>query len=213
MTGCEKHSTAGVAVAVLSGLLTITMILVLLSGCSARRVVILMPDSDGHVGAAEVMTDGGKQLLDKSGEMTVVSGRSRLPSLKVTADQEYILTTFAEALLIEPKKSEKFILFFYTGGLNLVDHSKAAIPDILSAIKRRNAIIISVSGHTDAVGSNQLNDRLAYKRAIVIRDLLIRNGVNPDRLTVSSHGKGNPLVPTRDGFAEPRNRRVELIVR
>ena len=42
---------------------------------------------------------------------------------------------------------------------------------------------------------------------------LEKNGINQDYLEVTSHGEGNPLVPTPDGVDEPRNRRVEVVVR
>jgi len=209
---CNANHDRRVA-AVLAGLLAMMALLALLGGCAARQVVVLMPDRDGHVGKAEVGTEEGKQLLEKPGEMTVVSGRSHIPSPPAPADPRYIAATFGAALAVEPLPSEKFILFFETGKTVLVAESQAAIPAVLTAIKRRHAISINISGHTDAVGSVQLNDRLAHDRALAVRDLLLRNGVDPQRLTVSSHGKGNPLVPTPDGVAEPRNRRVEIIVR
>jgi len=84
---------------------------------------------------------------------------------------------------------------------------------MLEAIKRRGAITIAVSGHTDTSGTAQINEKLAYDRADLVKELLLQNGVDPQRVTVSSHGKGNPLVPTPDGVAEPRNRRVEVIIR
>ncbi|QEM67320.1 OmpA family protein [Geobacter sp. FeAm09] len=196
---------------ILAGLLTAAL-LALGGGCASRGTVVLMPDPDGHVGKAEVATAGGKQLLERAQEMTVVSG-SNPPTSPAAATPGYLAATFAEALAVEPLPSEKFILFFETGRTCLVAESQAAIPAILTAIKRRNAISITISGHTDAVGSVQLNDRLAHERALAIRGLLLQKGVDPQRLTVSSHGKGNPLIPTPDGVAEPRNRRVEVIVR
>lgn len=213
MPSSNDYSSSGAIIANLSRVLSLAMILVIVSGCAPRHSVILMPDPSGHVGSAEVITDSGKQVLEKSGEMTVVSGRTASPSPPVEVDPTYISATFADALSVEPLPSEKFILLFETGETNLVAESQATIPAILTAINRRSAISISISGHTDAVGSIQFNDKLAHDRALAIRALLIRNGVNQDRLIVSSHGKGNPIVPTPDGVAEPRNRRVEVIVR
>ncbi|MGD0586772.1 MAG: OmpA family protein [Oryzomonas sp.] len=206
----------------MSALLAVALLLALLGGCASRQVVaqmpsrqvvVMMPDPDGHVGKAVVATQGGTQLLETSGGMTVVSGRSTPPSPPTVADPGYIAATFAAALAVEPLPSVKFILFFDPESVVPVAESKALIPAILAAIKQRNAVSISVSGHTDAVGTVPYNDRLAQDRALAIRNLLIRNGVDPQRLTVSSHGKGNPLVPTPDGVPEPRNRRVEVIVR
>ena len=145
--------------------------------------------------------------------MTTVSGRSSAPTQVTVASPEFVSGTFAEVLAIEPPPAEKFILYFTTNTTDLVPESRAAIATIIAAIKRRGAISISVSGHTDSVGSSQLNDKLAHNRAQAISAMLIQQGVDAESMTVSSHGKGNQLVPTADGVAEPLNRRVEVIVR
>lgn len=183
------------------------------TGCSPHHMVILTPDPDGHVGKAVVSTDRGMQLLELSHGMTTVSGGSSAPTPVTVVSQEFISATFAEVLAIEPAPAEKFILYFHSNTTDLVPESKTTLSNILSTIKRRGAISICISGHTDATGSVQLNDDLAHNRAQAISELLIQQGVDRKNLTVSSHGKGNQLVPTADGVAEPRNRRVEVIVR
>jgi outer membrane protein OmpA-like peptidoglycan-associated protein len=188
--------------------------LFLAAGCaSTHTVVILMPDPDGHVGKAAVHTNGGTQLLDASHGMTTVSRRSSPPTAVTSASAAYLATTFAEVMAMEPAPAEKFMLFFHTGTTDLVSESEALLPTILATIKRRGAVSVSVSGHTDAAGPVQLNETLARNRALAIKKLLVQEGSDPERLIVTSHGKGNPLVPTADGVAEPRNRRVEIIVR
>lgn len=196
-----------------TGLLGAALFLLLITGCSPHHMVILTPDPDGHVGKVEVITDGGRQVLEKSGGMTTVSKRTSAPSFATVASLEFISVTFAEVLAIEPTPAEKFILFFHTNTTDVDHESKATITSLLDAIKRRAAVSISISGHTDSTGPLLLNEDLARSRARTIRDLLIHNGVDAGRLTVSSHGKGNQLIPTADGVAEPRNRRVEIIVR
>jgi outer membrane protein OmpA-like peptidoglycan-associated protein len=194
-------------------LLGAAVVLLLATGCSPHHMVILTPDPDGHVGKAEVLTDGGSQLLEKPGGMTTVSGRLSAPSPATVASPDFINTTFADVMAIEPTPHEKFILFYHTNTTELVSESQGTIAIILDAIKRRKAVSISISGHTDSAGSIQLNENLSRSRADGIRALLIQNGIDAERLTVSYHGKGNQLVPTADGVAEPRNRRVEIIVR
>ena len=72
---------------------------------------------------------------------------------------------------------------------------------------------VVVIGHTDALGSDQVNDALARQRAETVRAELIRRGVAPENIQASGRGKREPLIPTPDGIAEPRNRRVEIFVR
>lgn len=196
-----------------TALLGVSLLLLLATGCAPRHTVILTPDPDGHLGQAEVLTDGGKQLLEKPFAMTTVSGRLSTPSPVTVAAPEFITYTFAEALAIEPPPAEKFILYFNFNTADLVPESRTTLANILATIKRRGATSIKISGHTDASGPTQLNENLATDRAQTVSDLLIRQGVDAKSLTVSSHGKGNQLVPTADGVFEPRNRRVEVIVR
>jgi OmpA-OmpF porin, OOP family len=46
-----------------------------------------------------------------------------------------------------------------------------------------------------------------------VRDELVRVGIPPDRISVAGRGEREPLIPTDDEVAEPRNRRVEINVR
>lgn len=195
------------------GLLAMMLMLSVLTGCATKHAVVLVADPDGHVGKAEVITEGGAQRLEKAGDVTHLAGKSAPPSPVATADPKYIETTFGEALGVEPLPSEKFTLLFETGGAALAAESQSAIADIVAAIKRRGAISVRISGHSDSVGSIQINDAISLERATRVKDLLVADGVDSSIVEVSSHGKGNPLILVPDGVAEPRNRRVEVIAR
>jgi len=184
--------------------------LILTGGC-ARQSIILVPDAGGHVGKAEVSNAAGMQVLEKSGDMTSISNKTKAPSAITTASPEYIASTFREALAIEPPAAQTFTLMFESGTTLTADSLKI-IPDIVSACQKPGSISVSISGHTDATGSDKLNDALSLERANQIKLLLLQKGVKSERISVSSHGKGNPLIPTPDGVPEPRNRRVVVIV-
>jgi outer membrane protein OmpA-like peptidoglycan-associated protein len=180
-------------------------------GCAVRQTVVLVPDPDGRVGEAEVATAGGTQILKRPNDLTRVRG-SAPPAAVVSADPAFVASTFREALAVEPARPERFTLYFDTGTTTLEPGSRAAVPAIAAAVARRRAVSVAVSGHTDATGTDAFNDRLALARAERIQALLLEQGVAPGLLSVSSHGKANPAVPTRDGVAERRNRRVEVTV-
>ncbi len=84
---------------------------------------------------------------------------------------------------------------------------------VFAEIAKRPVPDVLVVGHTDTVGTNQVNDPLSQQRAEVIRAGLIRSGIAPENITAVGRGKRELLVPTADGVAEPRNRRVEIVVR
>lgn len=189
-------------------------LLVALSGCAApRQSIVLVPDPAGHVGAAEVRTSVGAQVLKKSGDMTRTQGAAAAPSAPTTADTVFVNATFSEALAVEPPPAQIFTLLFENGSSALRADSLGQLDEIAAASQRRMVVRVTISGHTDAVGSDKLNDGLARARTEEIKQQLLQRRVPLELISTSSHGKGNPLFPTPDGVAEPRNRRVVVIVR
>ena len=188
------------------------MVTLALSACTSTRAVILVPDPQGRLGTVEVSTAGGKQTLTQANDMTRVRRRDLPPSEISKADPAYIAATFGDALAVEPPPPARFVLYFETGRTVLTDESRNLLPAIVKAWQQRNGIRLSVSGHTDAAGSDQLNDALARERAEEIARVLLQQGISPKLISVTSHGKGNPAIPTPDGVAEPRNRRVEVTI-
>jgi len=190
-------------------------VLLALGGCAARpsSSVVLVPDPLGHVGTAEVSTAAGRQTLQKAGDMTQISGSSAAPSAITQAQADFITATFGEVLAIEPMPAKVFTLLFESGAVQLRPDAMAQLDAIASAAQRQGTVRVSISGHSDATGSVQFNDVLSRQRAEQVQALLLKRGVAARLIDVSSHGKGNPLIPTPDGVPEPRNRRVMVVVR
>jgi outer membrane protein OmpA-like peptidoglycan-associated protein len=176
-----------------------------------RQAIVLIPDPDGRLGEVEVRTAGGAQRLTRADDLTTVSG-SAPPAEVTTADPAWLAATFNETLGAAPPPSEKSILYFEEGTTTPDARSMEAIPEIAASARRRGIASVLVSGHADATGSDELNDALARARAETVKALLVERGVPADRIRVSSHGKANPAVPAAEGVAEPRNRRVEVLV-
>lgn len=87
------------------------------------------------------------------------------------------------------------------------------LDQILKEIRQRDSRDISINGHCDTTGDPETNMQISLARAEKVRSLLVQSGVKAEYLSVAYHGKGNLPVPTADNVPEPRNRRVEVIVR
>jgi outer membrane protein OmpA-like peptidoglycan-associated protein len=83
----------------------------------------------------------------------------------------------------------------------------------LSLVNKREFYEISIIGHTDTTGSDEYNMRLSSARAESVRDALLSHGIRSGVMELRYHGKRDPLIPTGDDVREPRNRRVEVIVK
>jgi outer membrane protein OmpA-like peptidoglycan-associated protein len=190
------------------------MFLMAVYACAApHTLVVLVPDQDGRVGQARIVTTGGHQLLNSANQGAMVKNR-RLPPKKIdVVGDDRIQSVFAEVMAAEPVAPEKFILYFMFGTTQLTAESLRLLPEIIATIRKQGSSVISINGHCDRVGSDTYNLDLSLRRALKIEALLVKAGIDPDFLSTDSHGKSNPLVPTLDNVPEPSNRRVEVIIR
>ncbi|MGR6088153.1 MAG: PorP/SprF family type IX secretion system membrane protein [Arcticibacter sp.] len=71
---------------------------------------------------------------------------------------------------------------------------------------------LKISGHTDAVGSEEYNLELSKKRAEAVRDYLVAKGVSFDRFIVEYFGKYRPISTNDTEIGRSKNRRVEMML-
>jgi outer membrane protein OmpA-like peptidoglycan-associated protein len=182
-------------------------------GCAPTTRFVLLPDPDGKVGQLEVSTSVGSQRLDKPWESTEVVSRDRIPGKPKILDEKEVRDIFKDALEAQPKPPAVFIIYFKRGGTELTNQSLLLIPEILEAIKSQESTYVSVIGHTDTVAPIEYNRRLSLLRAKSVADVLVSRGVDRAIIEIEFYGKEKILIETPDNVAEPRNRRVEIIVR
>ncbi len=186
---------------------------ILTSGCAKQTKVVLLPDPDGNVGQVRVSTDAGSVDITRPQEATVVKGRQSAPSTPEIISQKAIEKDFAEALQSLPEPPVHFILYFKKDSNKLTSESLTLLPEVLITARERDSQDISVVGHTDTAGNPEYNLRLSNLRAQAIATILIDKGIKDSYIKTTSHGENNPLVPTKDNVHEPKNRRVEVVVR
>ena len=120
---------------------------------------------------------------------------------------------FGDALAALPPAPRHFTLHFRFESDALTEESTALVPKILSTVKGLSVPEVVVVGHTDTMGDPRANLALGLKRAISVRDILVKAGLAPSTIEVTSHGEADLLVKTPDNTPQPRNRRVEITVR
>jgi outer membrane protein OmpA-like peptidoglycan-associated protein len=196
--------------------ISVFLLLVLVSCASkshTRMVVVLLPGPDGKTGQIVVSNEGGSRLISEPEQATEIHSATVAPSEPFSMKVEKIRENFGEALSALPSPPIHFILYFHTATTIITAESRVRLEQILPEIVSRKTTEVSVVGHTDTEGSRKMNQQLGMDRAMEIKNLLLSQGIDPQIIEVTSHGEGNPLVKTPDGVAEPRNRRVEVILR
>lgn len=178
-----------------------------------KNLFVLLPDPDGKVGTLEVTTKAGKKIITKSEHSIEVIDIDTAPGTAFKMEKKDISEVFSAALAAEPDLPSRFILYFFYDSTELKPESDNLLPYIITTIKSREPTFISITGHTDRVGSDIFNRNLSLNRANKLKDFFISKGIDPASIEVTYHGEANPLVKTEDEVPEPLNRRVEVIVR
>ena len=191
-------------------LLGLGALLASLVACAPSSYIVLLDDPEGRPGQVVVTTEASETTLSEAGGALALRSGGARPT---TISAEQIARDFSDTMAAQPTAPRTFILYFETGGARLTPESESQLSQILATVSAYPAPDISVTGHTDTVGSPAENERLSLRRANFVADWLNDAQIETIDLTVTSHGQRNLLIPTTDGVDEPRNRRVEVIVR
>jgi outer membrane protein OmpA-like peptidoglycan-associated protein len=187
------------------------LLVCLLAGCAwTSERIVLLPEQDGRPTAVVVKQGAHDVVLDRPYAATQLTPAD---PWTYRASEAEVAATFGDALAAQPTRAASFTLYFIEGSDELTEDSKRVMDSVFADLKGRKVVDVLVVGHTDTVGTDQFNDALALQRAEAIRRALIQRGVPPGDVVAVGRGKRELLVKTPDGVAEPRNRRVEIVVR
>ena len=187
------------------------MVVALLAACATPQGnVVLLPDAGGR-DTAVIVTQGSRTV-----QLDQPYAAARLTSQgadRYSSSPQEVQAQFAVALAARPMPPAQFTLYFVEGKDEFTDASKRSIDSVFTEIAKRPVPDVLVIGHTDKVGNDAFNDALSRQRAEVVRAALLARGVAAENIVVVGRGKREPIVPTAEGVAEARNRRVEILVR
>ena len=184
---------------------------VLVAGCAGpKETIVLLPNPAGQDTAVTV-TQGARQVVlaqPYAGARLSRGGAEAFPS-----NAQEVQVRYGSALTARPLPPAQFTLYFVEGKDEFTDESKLIVDSVFAEIAKRPIPDVIVIGHTDSVGSDPANDVLSRQRAEVVRAAFAARGLAADKVVTVGRGKRELAVPTGDGVAEPRNRRVEILVR
>lgn len=103
-------------------------------------------------------------------------------------------------------------LLFEFDRFRLRDEAKKELLALYTYLNKENALIISIDGHTDNVGSNSYNLWLSKKRAEAVANYLLKLGLDNDRIQWQGNGGSKPIATNDNEKGRQQNRRVEFTI-
>ncbi len=100
---------------------------------------------------------------------------------------------------------------FDTGKASLRPESMGVLNEIYKMLSEHPDVAVSVEGHTDSDGDNDLNQKLSEERAEAVIKQLISMGIPADRLSSKGFGESKPINTNATPEGKAENRRVEFV--
>jgi outer membrane protein OmpA-like peptidoglycan-associated protein len=187
-----------------------------LAGCAGRgSLVVLLPDSDGRVGTISVETSQGAIVVDRP-YYAVAASPDKLPGTPRLMDKQDVEAKFDRAMAMEPAQPfriEKYTFYYRFNSTELTADSKNEIAANIGQVVVKRPVECYVVGHADRVGSEHYNKNLSHRRALSVQQKLVETGINSKIILISFLGESKPQIDTPDEVEDPKNRRVELVVK
>ena len=103
-------------------------------------------------------------------------------------------------------------VFFATNESVLTTASRETLRKQAAWLRKNSDVTIVLEGHADERGTREYNLALGEQRATAVRDYLVIQGIDPDRIKVISYGKEKPAVVGSNTMAWSKNRRAVTII-
>jgi outer membrane protein OmpA-like peptidoglycan-associated protein/uncharacterized protein YegL len=100
-------------------------------------------------------------------------------------------------------------IFFQFAKFSLLPYSISELKRVASII-RKSGFSVEIIGHTDNVGDDDSNQVLSENRAFSVRDFLVLEGCDVEKLQTRGYGEKRPAFSNINESGRAKNRRVEL---
>jgi outer membrane protein OmpA-like peptidoglycan-associated protein len=102
---------------------------------------------------------------------------------------------------------------FASGRITLMPEGRRELDKVVAYLISMPDIAVSLEGHTDNVGTDQINNPLSERRALAAKYYLLSKGIQESRISSSGYGSTRPTIGNGTADGRARNRRVEVVVR
>ncbi|SPD74084.1 OmpA/MotB domain protein [uncultured Desulfobacterium sp.] len=125
----------------------------------------------------------------------------QIPDTHVEKKEDRLVVTMSDSVLFDENSAI------------LKSEAKETLSQTADVMVRYPDSDILVKGHTDSSGSEAYNQELSERRAKMVQNFLIAQGVSAARITAIGFGKTMPVAPNDTPQNRQKNRRVEIEIK
>jgi len=166
-----------------------------------RRVEIANEKAENDTIQAKIKKAGAQRdaLMLESKQQKIDQLRNQLSSMKAKKTNRGLVLTLGTVLFDVNRSTLK------SGAMQNVDK-------LARFMKNDPKTNVMIEGYTDNTGKPDYNKRLSRRRAEAVRDALVNDGINPQRIITKGYGSEYPVASNKTAAGRQENRRVEVVV-
>lgn len=103
-------------------------------------------------------------------------------------------------------------ILFETGKAEIKSEAKPFLDQVANILTTKSSSSVVIEGHTDNVGSAEMNQALSELRALTVMEELVNRGVPMVRTKASGFGMTRPIATNDTEQGRQLNRRTEIIL-
>ena len=165
--------------------------------------------NEGRIGEVDAKANAAGQRADAANQRADAA-YSAADKVNTRADaiEKKANRLVYEVVLSEDQGGFKF------GQTKMPDDMQAKIDELVAQLKANpNGGYIEIEGHTDNVGTKDINYKLGLERAEAVKRYLYENQQVPlHKMNVISYGEEKPIAPNKTKAGRAQNRRVVIKV-
>ncbi|WP_375749502.1 OmpA family protein [Vibrio sp. HN007] len=188
-----------------------------LSGCGSSEISKMLPGSmldTAPSNDAELMYPDWRNASELERQASMVEGPYGVRKSDSLDAFSYYLSQLGieheilpgDHLVIKLRKKVQF----NTGSDNVSWDSQQWLSQLGYYVARMPNLDVVIEGHTDNTGSAAINERLSQKRALKVKDELMKQDVMPGAIFTRGYSDYKPRCTNKTTSGKACNRRVEL---
>lgn len=167
---------------------------------------------------ANVQTSGGEEKGQFSVNLSRDSADSEWKVEEINHDS--LLSDYIERvaggdayytpIVQNPEGGDTLALYFDFSEEGLTSRAQRQLQIITRVLKTDPSKKLTLSGHADAVGSNDSNYQLSLKRAESVKQYFISQGISEEQIRILAYGESKPRRQNDTDLGRRANRRTEI---
>jgi outer membrane protein OmpA-like peptidoglycan-associated protein len=133
-----------------------------------------------------------------------------------TSKEAIVYDTFPEPVLVKQEIAPKKLVVYFAFDKSDVKSDTSTLRNLRewnSFLVQNPQLMLTIVGHTDAIGTEKYNQSLGYRRALELQKYFVKHGLPANKSTVESKGEMEPIDVNYTSTGRVNNRRTVIIIK